>query len=127
MSRNQWLILLFIPMAFSFVCPTEVISYNNVIEEFTEQGCSVAFVSTDSKHSLYQWQSRPRIEGGLGTIRIPLMSDQNHKMSKKYGVLLEDLGYALRGMFIINPKGIIKHVRLIFHVCKPVSINTNMT
>ncbi|KAF2843610.1 thioredoxin-like protein [Patellaria atrata CBS 101060] len=99
-------------MAFSYVCPTEVISFNNVMDEFTENGASIVFVSTDSKHSLHQWQSRPLIEGGLGNINIPLLSDQNHKMSKAYGVLLEDEGVSLRGMFIINPDGIVKHISI---------------
>lgn len=110
MKRGQWLMIFFIPMAFSFVCPTEVLAFNNVLEEFTEQGCSVIFVSTDSKYSLHSWQVRPKEEGGLGEICVPLLSDQNHKMSRAYGVLVEDEGIALRGRFIISPKGIVKHV-----------------
>jgi len=109
-GRNQWLILLFIPAAFSYVCPTEVVAFNNVASEFTENSAALAFVSTDSKHSLLQWTERPRHEGGLDQIDIPLFSDQNHQMSRAYGVLLEDEGCSLRGMFIINPHGIIKHV-----------------
>lgn len=110
-GRNQWLILLFIPAAFSYVCPTEVVAFNNVVSEFTENSAALAFVSTDSKHSLLQWTERPRHEGGLGQTDVPLFSDQNHQMSRAYGVLLEDEGCSLRGMFIINPHGIIKHVR----------------
>ncbi|KAF2095465.1 thioredoxin-like protein, partial [Rhizodiscina lignyota] len=112
LSRDQWLMILFMPMAFSFVCPTEVLAFDNVLEEFTEQECSVVFVSTDSKYSLHSWQTRPKREGGLGEINVPLLSDQNHKMSKAYGVLVEDEGIALRGRFIINPLGIIKHISI---------------
>jgi peroxiredoxin 2/4 len=101
-------------MAFYFLCPTEVIAFNNVIDEFTEQGCAVAFVSTDSKHRLYQWVTRPKIEGGLGNVKIPLLSDRNHKMCKAYGVLLEECKYSLRGLFMINRKGILKHVGTAF-------------
>ncbi len=102
--------IFFIPMAFSFVCPTEVLAFDNVLEEFTEQNCSVVFVSTDSKYSLHSWQMRPKEQGGLGMINVPLLSDQNHKMSRAYGVLVEDEGIALRGRFIVNPLGIVKHV-----------------
>lgn len=112
MSRKQWLMIFFIPMAFSFVCPTEVLAFNNVLNEFTELDCSVIFVSTDSKYSLYSWQTRPKADGGLGDIEVPLLSDQNHKFSRAYGVLDEDEGYALRGRFIINPEGIVKHISI---------------
>lgn len=111
MSKDQWLLLLFIPMAFSFVCPTEVLAFSEAIDEFTALGCAVAFVSTDSKYGLWTWQNRSRKDGGLGKINVPLLSDQSHKMARDYGVLLEDQGISLRGSFIINPQGIIKQVR----------------
>lgn len=110
LSQKQWLVLCFIPAAFSIVCPTEIVAFNNTIDEFTELGCAVAFVSTDSKYSLWQLQRTPKKDGGLGPLRVPLLSDQNHKMCKDYGVLLEDEGMALRGMFIINPRGIVEQV-----------------
>jgi len=111
MSKDQWLLLLFIPMVFSFVCPTEVLAFSEAIDEFTALGCAVAFVSTDSKYGLWTWQNRSRKDGGLGKINVPLLSDQSHKMARDYGVLLEDQGISLRGSFIIDPQGIIKQVR----------------
>lgn len=99
-------------MAFSFVCPTEVLAFENTLEEFTEQNCSVIFVSTDSKFCLHQWQARPKTDGGLGNVNVPLLSDQNHKVSRAYGVFVEDEGIALRGRFIINPEGIVKHASI---------------
>ena len=105
-----WLILLFIPAAFSFVCPTEVLAFQNCLEEFKDRNCSVVFVSVDTKHSLWHWQNVPRQYGGLGHIDIPLLSDANHHLSRDYGVLIEEEGVSLRGMFILDGEGIVQQV-----------------
>jgi peroxiredoxin (alkyl hydroperoxide reductase subunit C) len=105
-----WLILLFIPAAFSFVCPTEVLAFQNCYEEFRDRHCSVAFVSVDTKHSLWHWQNVPRQYGGLGNIDIPLLSDASHKIGRDYGVLVEEEGVSLRGMFIIDGEGLVQQV-----------------
>lgn len=109
--ENPWLILLFIPAAFSFVCPTEVIAFNNCYDEFRERNCSIVFVSVDTKHTLWHWLHVPREYGGLGQISIPLLSDVDRKMSKSYGVLIEDEGISLRGMFIVDGGGSVQQVR----------------
>ena len=83
-----WLLLLFIPAAFSFVCPTEVIAFQNCYDEFRDRHCSIAFVSVDTKHSLWHWQNVPRQYGGLGNIDLPLLSDATHKIGRDYGVLV---------------------------------------
>lgn len=98
-------------MAWTFVCPTEIIAYSDAIQQFQARGASVAFASTDSEYSLLAWASASRKDGGLGSINIPLLSDKNHKLSKAYGVLLEDEGIALRGLFLIDPNGIVRQVR----------------
>jgi peroxiredoxin (alkyl hydroperoxide reductase subunit C) len=105
-----WLILLFIPAAFSFVCPTEVLAFQNCLDEFRDRNCSVVFVSVDTKHSLWHWQNVPRQYGGLGQTDIPLLSDANHRLSRDYGVLIEDEGVSLRGMFMIDGEGIVQQV-----------------
>ena len=87
-----------------------MLAFHNCIEEFTDRGCAVAFVSTDSKHCLWQWQNTPLNRGGLGKVNVPLLSDASHKMTRDYGVLLEDQGIALRGMFLLDRKGIIQQV-----------------
>ncbi|KAH7067777.1 thioredoxin-like protein [Paraphoma chrysanthemicola] len=107
-----WLILLFIPAAFSFVCPTEVLAFQNCLDEFKDRNCSVVFISVDTKHSLWHWQNVPRQYGGLGQIDIPLLSDANHRLSREYGVLIEDEGVSLRGMFIIDGEGIVQQITL---------------
>lgn len=116
-----WLILLFIPAAFSFVCPTEVLAFQNCLDEFKDRNCSVVFVSVDTKHSLWHWQNVPRQYGGLGQIDIPLLSDANHRLSSDYGVLIEDEGVSLRGMFILDGEGIVQQVSqtFTFPLCLP--------
>ena len=69
-------------------------------------------MSTDSEYSHFAWAQSPPAQGGLGPdLRLPLLADRNMAMSRAYGVLLEDSGIALRGLFIIDPKGILRQVR----------------
>jgi alkyl hydroperoxide reductase subunit AhpC len=107
-----WLIILFIPAAFSFVCPTEVLAFQNCLNEFKDRNCSVVFISVDTKHALWHWQNVPRQYGGLGMIDISLLSDATHRISRDYGVLIEEEGISLRGMFIIDGEGIVQQVSL---------------
>jgi peroxiredoxin len=74
-SDAPWLLLLFIPAAFSFVCPTEVVAFQNCYDEFRDRNCKIAFIPVDTKHSLWHWQNVPRQYGGLGNTDIPLLSD----------------------------------------------------
>ncbi|CAI6337268.1 unnamed protein product [Periconia digitata] len=111
-AHRAWLILLFIPAAFSFVCPTEVLAFQNCLEEFKDRNCEVVFVSVDTKHSLWHWQNVPRQYGGLGQVGIPLLSDANHRMSRDYGVLVEEEGVCLRGMFILDEDTVVQQVTL---------------
>ncbi|KAJ4355867.1 uncharacterized protein N0V89_003888 [Didymosphaeria variabile] len=111
-DKKSWLLLLFIPAAFSFVCPTEVLAFQNCLEEFRDRNCDIIFVSVDTKHSLWHWQNVPRQYGGLGQIDIALLSDANHKMSRDYGVLIEEEGVCLRGMFILDEETVVQQVTL---------------
>ncbi|KAA8901578.1 thioredoxin-like protein [Sphaerosporella brunnea] len=109
---GKWLILGFIPMAWTFVCPTEIIAFSDSVKQFQERGAEVVFASVDSEYSLLAWASTARKDGGLGNVNIPLLSDRNHKISKAYGVLLEEEGVALRGLFIIDPKGVVRQITI---------------
>ncbi|MBA4603026.1 peroxiredoxin [Thermoactinomyces mirandus] len=107
--KGKWLILFFYPLDFTFVCPTEITALSDRYEEFVELGADILGVSTDSKYSHRAWIKTPRSENGLGEIKYPLGADVTHKVSKDYGVYLEDEGVALRGLFIIDPEGIVRH------------------
>ncbi|PWW72715.1 thioredoxin-like protein [Tuber magnatum] len=110
--KGKWLVLGFIPMAWTFVCPTEIIAFSEAAKSFEERGASIVFASVDSEYSLLAWSSTERKDGGLGNINIPLFSDKNHKLAKDYGVLIEEDGVALRGLFIIDPKGTIRQITI---------------
>ncbi|PBK85927.1 peroxiredoxin [Armillaria gallica] len=108
---GQWVVLFFYPMDFTFVCPTEILAFNDALAEFKALDTTVLGVSTDSQHSHFAWANQPRKEGGLGpNLKLPLIADRNMSISRDYGVLLEDEGIALRGLFIIDPKGILRQI-----------------
>lgn len=98
--KGKWLVFFFYPLDFTFVCPTEITGYSKRIEEFKALGAEVLAVSTDSEHSHKAW-----INSDLGKVKFPIASDMTKKVSADYGVLIEDKGIALRGLFIINPEG----------------------
>jgi len=107
--QGKWLVLFFYPLDFTFVCPTEITALSDRYEEFHQRNCDIIGVSTDSKYSHRAWINTPRDAGGLGSIRYPLGSDNTHKVSRDYGVLIEESGVALRGLFIIDPNGELKY------------------
>ncbi|KAK0479577.1 thioredoxin-like protein [Armillaria novae-zelandiae] len=108
---GQWVVLFFYPMDFTFVCPTEILAFNDALAEFKALDTKVLGVSTDSQHSHFAWANQPRKEGGLGPdLKLSLIADRNMSISHDYGVLLEEEGIALRGLFIIDPKGILRQI-----------------
>jgi len=110
--KNKYLVLMFYPSDFTSICPTEIIAFDERIEEFKKLNCNVIACSTDSEFSHSMWLTVPRKKGGIEDVKIPLLSDRNHQISKKYGVLDEDKGVALRALFIIDFKGVIRHVTI---------------
>ena len=106
--RGKYVVLFFYPLDFTFVCPTEIIAYSDKVEEFRKRGCEVLGVSVDSKFSHLAWIRTPRPDGGLGGLKFPLVSDITKKISADYGVLV-DSGVALRGTFLIDKNGILRH------------------
>jgi len=82
---------------------------DKAIDKFKEKNCEVLGISVDSPYSHYAWRQTPVEKGGIGRIKYPLVSDLNKKISLSYGVLLEDAGIALRGLFLIDKEGIIRH------------------
>ena len=102
--KGKWLVFFFYPLDFTFVCPTEITAYSKRVKEFKELGAEVLGVSVDSEHSHKAW-----INGDLGKINFPLASDMTKKVSEEYGVLIEEAGIALRGLFIINPEGVLQY------------------
>ncbi|XP_035208980.1 peroxiredoxin 1-like isoform X2 [Stegodyphus dumicola] len=106
--KGKYVVLFFYPLDFTFVCPTEIIAFSEMAPEFKKLNAEVIAASTDSHFSHLAWINTPRKKGGLGSLNIPLLSDFTKTIAKDYGVLLE-AGMALRGTFIIDPKGTVRH------------------
>jgi len=107
---GKYLVIFFYPLDFTFVCPTEIIAFSDRAKEFRSIGAELVAVSTDSHFSHLAWINTPRKQGGLGGSNIPMLADFNKQMSRDYGVLLDAPGLALRGLFIIDPKGIVRQI-----------------
>jgi alkyl hydroperoxide reductase subunit AhpC len=107
--RDRWLILVFYPRDFSLVCPTELTALSARAEELARRGCDILGISTDPIESHEQWIATPRARGGLGEILFPLASDPDGAVARAYDVYLEPQHVALRGLFIIDPNGVLQY------------------
>jgi len=107
--KGKKIVLFFYPLDFTFVCPTEILAFADALEEFKKRDTAVLGVSVDSKFTHHAWANTAREDGGIKGVNYPLISDLNKQIARDYGVLLEDSGIALRGLFIINKDGILKH------------------
>ena len=101
----------------TFVCPTEIAAFNSKLKEFEALNAQVLTISTDSHFVLHAWNKAPRDQGGLGIVDLPLVSDLGGRISHNYGVLIEDtddelFGAALRALFIIDAKGVVRSVQV---------------
>ncbi len=101
-------VLFFYPLDFTFVCPSEIIAFSHRIEEFKSRGVSVIGVSVDSQFSHFAWRETPVNSGGIGRIKYPLVADLTKQISRDYDVLFGE-SVALRGSFLIDGKGVVRH------------------
>ncbi len=108
--KGKYVVLFFYPLDFTFVCPTEIIGISDRIEEFKKRNAEVVGVSIDSHFSHIAWRNTARKEGGIGQVTYPLVADLTKSISSQYGVLLEGAGIALRGLFIIDEDGNVRHI-----------------
>jgi peroxiredoxin (alkyl hydroperoxide reductase subunit C) len=101
-------VLFFYPLDFTFVCPSEIIAFSHRIEDFKSRGVNVIGVSVDSQFSHFAWRETPVNQGGIGRIKYPLVADLTKQISKDYDVLFGE-SVALRGSFLIDGKGVVRH------------------
>ncbi len=106
--RGKYVILFFYPLDFTFVCPSEIIAFDKVLDKFKAKGAEVIGVSVDSHFTHWAWKNTPRNKGGIGQINYPLVADLNKNISRDYGVLIDE-SVALRCLFLIDKEGIIRH------------------
>lgn len=104
---GQWVCLFFYPLDFTFVCPTEIQSFQKHLGEFREENCQVIGCSTDSVYSHKAW-----FERDLKDVEFPILADTAHRTSRAYDVLEDDKGIALRGTFLIDPKGVLQYASI---------------
>ncbi|WP_094584547.1 peroxiredoxin [Synechococcus sp. BO 8801] len=107
--RGRDVVLFFYPLNFTFVCPTEITAFSDRHGEFARLGAAILAVSIDSPYSHLAWVQTERKSGGLGDVAYPLVSDLNKEIARAYHVLDEEAGTALRGLFLIDPDGVIRH------------------
>lgn len=113
--KDKWVLLFFYPFDFTFVCPTEIIAFSDAAETFRKMNTEVIGCSIDSHFVHSEWCKKPRKEGGLGAMSIPLLADVSKQICSDYGVLItegDNKGAAYRGTFIIDPNGIIRHISI---------------
>ena len=106
--KGKWVVLFFYPLDFTFVCPTEIIGFADRIADFQSRGAEVLGVSIDSQYSHLAWYNTPRNKGGIAGADYPILADVTKSIARDYGVLDEAKGIALRGVFLINPEGVVQ-------------------
>jgi peroxiredoxin (alkyl hydroperoxide reductase subunit C) len=106
--KGKYVLLFFYPLDFTFVCPTEIIAFSERAKEFNDLGVEVIGVSVDSHFSHLAWRNIPRDQGGIGPIQYSLVADLDKQISRNYDVLVGD-AVALRGLFLIDKEGIVRH------------------
>lgn len=109
---GRYVVLFFYPLDFTFVCPTELHSFQERLADFSQRGADLVACSVDSVYTHSAWLRSPKNQGGIEGITYPLVSDLNKSIAAQYHVLDSDQGIAYRGLFIIDPKGIIRYVQI---------------
>jgi len=106
--RGKYVYLLFYPLDFTFVCPSEILAFNKKLDEFKSRNCEVISVSVDSKYTHLAWKNTKIEDGGIGQVQFPMVADLNKEITKAYGIE-HPASVSLRGLFLIDPKGVVRH------------------
>jgi peroxiredoxin (alkyl hydroperoxide reductase subunit C) len=107
--KGKWSVVIFMPAAFTFNCPTEVEDAADNYTEFQKLGAEVYIVTTDTHFSHKVWHET---SPAVGKAKFPLVGDPTHQLTRAFGVHIEEEGLALRGTFVINPEGVIKTLEI---------------
>ncbi len=107
-TKGKYAVLFFWPLDFTFVCPSEIIAFDHRVADFKKMGAEVIGISVDSQYTHYAWKNTPVEKGGIGNVQFPLVADLTKSIARSYDVLTGD-AVALRGTFIIDKKGIVRH------------------
>ncbi|XP_786503.3 peroxiredoxin [Strongylocentrotus purpuratus] len=110
--KGKYLVFFFYPLDFTFVCPTEILAFSDRSDEFRKIGCEVLAASCDSHFCHLAWTNTTKKLGGVGQLKIPLLSDMSGKIARDYGIMIEKEGISLRGLFIIDDKGTLRQITI---------------
>ncbi len=105
---DKYALIFFYPLDFTFVCPSEIIAFDKKLDEFKKRNCEVIGISVDSQFTHLAWKNTPVEKGGIGHVKFPLVADLTKKIAEEYGVLF-DGAVALRGLFLIDKQGVVRH------------------
>jgi peroxiredoxin (alkyl hydroperoxide reductase subunit C) len=108
-NKDGYTVVFFYPLDFTFVCPTELVAFNEKLSEFEARGCKVVSCSVDSAHSHAAWRRTPLKEGGVGPLKYPMLSDMQRDLSDMLGILNED-GVTYRASYLLDKEGVIRHM-----------------
>ena len=106
--RGKYTVLFFYPLDFTFVCPSEILAFNRKVEEFNKKDCQLIGISVDSHFTHLAWKETAIEKGGIGNVQYPLVADITKEIARAYGVLHDD-SVALRGLFLIDKEGVVRH------------------
>ena len=107
--KGSYGLVFFYPLDFTFVCPSEILAYSNRVPQFEERNVKVIAVSVDSQFTHSAWRNTSPKDGGLGPVKFPMVADMTKQIARDYDVLIEDQGVALRGTFLIDKEGVVRH------------------
>jgi peroxiredoxin (alkyl hydroperoxide reductase subunit C) len=108
-TKGKYAVLVFYPLDFTFVCPSELIALDHRVDELKKRGVEVFSVSIDSHFTHNAWRNTPVNKGGIGQVRYTMIADMSHAVAKAYDVETPDGGVAFRGTFLIDKNGIVRH------------------
>lgn len=110
--KGEYIVFFFYPLDFTFVCPTELHAFENKREEFEKRGAQLIACSVDSPFSHFAWLNTSKSKGGIEGVNYPIVSDIHKTIARDYGVLKEEDGISYRGLFLIDKKGIVRHLTI---------------
>ncbi|MGY6214824.1 redoxin domain-containing protein [Methylolobus aquaticus] len=108
-TKGKYVAIVFYPLDFTFVCPTELIALDHRLDELTQRGVEVLAVSVDSQFTHAAWRNTPIEKGGIGAVRYTMIADVSHAITKAYDVEVEGAAVAFRGTFLIDKNGVVRH------------------
>ena len=108
-TKGKEVVIFFYPLDFTFVCPSELIAFDKRFGECQARGVEVIGISIDSQFTHNAWRNTAINDGGIGAVQYPLVADVKHEICKAYDVELEEAGVALRGSFLIDKVGLVRH------------------